>query len=73
MLVDPDPSAWSVQFDGVPQSVTLVGQVFDTIVLTTSAGSPAEILLSYAGGGFVVGDVSGLPLAPATDFPVGIV
>ena len=74
VLQDASPSPWTVTFDGVPQPINLVQQAGGLIFLQTTAGGAAmEIRLSYSGGGFVTGEMSGLPLAPVMDFPVGIV
>lgn len=70
-LNDPSTTPWTVTYDGVPQPITSVMQIATFIFLQTPSGSPpAEILLSYSGGGYVTGDTTGLALQAVTDFLV---
>lgn len=69
-LLDGSTAPWSVMFDAVNQPVTNVQQSGAGVMIFTSTGGGGDIRLSYAGGAFVQGDVSGLFLQPVTDFPV---
>ena len=73
VLTDPNPAAWQVTFDGVPQPISSVFTIGTSVALSTTAGSAAEMFVSYIGGAYVIGEPSGLPLQAVTDFPVALV
>jgi hypothetical protein len=69
-VVNTSPAPWTVTFGGVSQPIVLVAQAGPNVLLVTNTGGGGSILLSYAGGANVVGDVTGLPLEPVTNFVV---
>jgi hypothetical protein len=70
ILVNASAAPWSVTFDALPQAIAAVSQAGDDIRLTTTSGGGGSIELSYAGGTYVEGAASGLPLEAVSRFPV---
>lgn len=71
-VLDTSTAPWTVLADGVPQQLSAVVQAGSNVLIQTDPLMAQAVTLSYAGGSFVQGDVSGLFLQAVVDFPVTI-